>query len=156
VLTGTTVSVTTLPPATGATTADTGAGGGALTTATIPGFDPNSTTTSAAGGSSNDEASYVRALNNLDTVLSYTDSRVPELATEINNTAPGVPGWVDEELGRLQQDVENAQDELGSQSPPQRFQRAGTVTAGKSYFDAGRQARDQYRRFFDQYRSARP
>lgn len=184
VSTGTTGSPTTLTPATGPATPDTAAGGGVLTTATIPRYDPDAPTTPLSDATSGDETAYVNAVDNLESALSRADDRVPALATEINNTAPSVPRSVEEELGRLQQDVENAQRTLGSHDPPQRFQRAdelifnaademlyridqtrqgidamrraGTVDAGAPYFDAGRVARDQFRTFFDQYRSTRP
>jgi len=174
---------TTLTPAT-VTPPDTAAGGGVLTTATIPTYDPDATKTPPTGAASEDEAAYVNALDNLEDALSRADDRVPILAVEINNTAPRVSKSVEEELGRLQQDVENAQSALGSHDPPQRFQRAdelifnaademlyrieqtrqginamwyaGTVGAGTPYFDAGRVARDQFRTLFDQYRSTRP
>lgn len=184
VATGTTGSPTTLTSATVPATPDTAGGGGVLTTATIPRYDPDAATTPPTGATTQDETAYMNALDNLESALSRADDRVPALATEINNTAPNVPGSVEEELGRLQQDVENAQSTLGSHDPPQRYQRAdelifnaademlyridqtrqgidamrraGRVDAGAPYFDAGRVARDQFRTFFDQYRSTRP
>jgi len=182
--TGTMTDTTSSPPATANTVPGSDAAAGALTTATVPSFDPDSTSTSTVGGAVDDEAEYALRLDDLVALLTRADSRIPELATEINNTAPRVPSWVDGELASMRQDVENALGELAGWDPPQSFQRAdelifnaademlyridqtrqgidamrgaGTVDAGRSYFDAGRQARDQYHRLFDQYRSARP
>ncbi|MHB0980767.1 MAG: zinc ribbon domain-containing protein [Thermoleophilia bacterium] len=183
VATGTTLSITTT--ISGPPTETTVAGGGVNTTATIPGYDPNSTTVpTSAGGSGTDPAAYVYALDDLESVLYYADSRIPELAKEINARAPEVPTWVSDELQGLSDEILTAQDELAAYDPPADFQRAddllfqasgemlyridqtyqgidamwtaGTVAAGNPYFEEGRKARDAYRKLYDQYRAARP
>lgn len=181
--TATTLSITT--SVSGPPTETTIAGGGVGTTATIPGYDPNSTTVpTSAGGSGVDPAAYIYALDALEAELYYADSRVPELAKEINASAPGVPAWVSDELQGLSDEILTAQDELAAYNPPTDFQRAddllfqasgemlyridqtyqgidamwtaGTVAAGNPYFEEGRKARDAYRALYDQYRAARP
>ncbi|MHB1344721.1 MAG: zinc ribbon domain-containing protein [Thermoleophilia bacterium] len=183
VATGTTVAGTTT--ISGPPTETTVGGGGSGPTATIPGYDPNTTTVPTSGGAAAENgAAYISTLDGLETVLARADSRMPELAQEINASAPRVPAWVSRELEGLSADILTAQDALAANDPPAAFQSAddllfqacgemlyridqtyqgidamwaaGTVAAGNPYFDEGRKARDDYRRFFDQYRAARP
>lgn len=183
VATGTTLSISTT--VSGPPTETTVTGGGVGATATIPGYDPGSTTVpTSTGGSGNDQTAYIYALDGLEAVLAYADSRIPELAKEINARAPRVPAWVSDELQGLSDDIQTAQDELAAYNPPADFQRAddllfqasgemlyridqtyqgidamwtaGAVVAGNPYFEEGRKARDAYRKLYDQYRAARP
>ncbi|MHB8869826.1 MAG: zinc ribbon domain-containing protein [Thermoleophilia bacterium] len=183
VATGTTLAGTTT--ISGPPTETTVGGESSGTTATIPGYDPNSTTVTASGGAAGGSSvAYISTLDALETVLARADSRIPELAQEINASAPRVPSWVSRELEGLSADILTAQDALAANDPPADFQSAddllfqacgemlyridqtyqgidamwtaGTVAAGNPYFDEGRKARDDYRRFFDRYRAARP
>jgi len=168
-------------PTTTASTQPSGTG----TTATIPGFDPDGTaTTQPSTDSTVDTAGYVQAMDGLETVLVHCDERIPELADQINATAPRVPGSVSQELDDLYADVEVARGALGEFEPPPAYQQAdqlifeaadamqnridqtskgidamwnqGTVAAGTPYFEEGRRARDEFRALFDQYAAARP
>jgi len=178
------VVVTTLSPGEASATT-TSAPAGTGTTATVPGFDPDGTaTTQGIGDTAVDATGYLQALDGLELVLVRCDERIPALATQINNSAPRVPGSVSQELDNLFADVEEARTALGEFEPPSAYEEAdryifeaadamqnridqtskgidamwnaGTVTAGTPYFDEGRRARDQYRTFFDQYMAAKP
>lgn len=180
------VVVTSDPSQTGGDTTPETQTSGSGTTATVPGFDPNGpvTTQGPGTGSTLDNAGYVHALDALETVLVHCDTRVPVLADQINNTAPGVPAPVSRELESLYGDVEETRIALGNFEAPPAYQKAdqllfeaadamqyridqtmkgidamwnqGTVAAGKPYFDEGRRARDQYRALFAQYSAAKP
>lgn len=156
--------------------------GGASTTATIPGYDPGTTTdvTTGTSGEGTTEA-YVAALDGLEAVLAYADTRIPELAQQINASAPRVPDSVDQELQSLFAQIDDARVALGELQPPPEYQRADEllfeaadiqqyridqtrqgidamwladdVDAGLPYFDEGRKARDDYRRVYDQYKA---
>lgn len=159
---------------------------GSGTTATVPGFDPNGPSTTQGPGTAStlDAAGYLQALDALETVLVHCDARIPILADQINNTAPGVPAPVSRELESLYGDIEETRSALGEFEAPPAYQKAdqllfeaadaqqyridqtmkgidamwnqGTVAAGKPYFDEGRKARDQYRTLFAQYSAAKP
>jgi hypothetical protein len=131
-----------------------------------------------------DVAAYEAVLAGLDTVLTHSDTRIPELADKINATAPSVPASVNRELETLYTDIQRAREELGKRDAPPPFQRAddlifqaaeamqyridqtmkgvdamlsaGNVEASHPYFEEGRKARDEFRKQFADYKAARP
>jgi hypothetical protein len=176
---------TTLSPDIIATTIDSTQSSGTGTTATIPGFDPNgAAVTLPATDSAADTGGYLEALGGLEKVLAHCDDRIPELADQVNASAPRVPGSVSQELDGLYADVEGARSALSAFEPPAPYERAdqlvfeaadamqnridqtskgidamwndGTVAAGTPYFEEGRRARDEYHALYDQYAAAYP
>jgi hypothetical protein len=70
-----------------------------------------STTGTSAGGFT--EQDYLIAVGEMITRLNTYDTRIPELADEINRTVPDVPQWVYDELNTMMLDLEKAYDDLG-------------------------------------------
>jgi hypothetical protein len=138
--------------------------------------------TSITVGPSGEE--YVYALGDLDSVLVYADTRIPELAERINQTAPRVPESVRNELRALMDSVQDSSEELSMQELLPGYEgadsslqdaaiymqyriestvlgieamwTAGAVSAGTPYFDDGRRARDDYRAAYSSYIQALP
>ncbi|MBN1320120.1 MAG: zinc ribbon domain-containing protein [Thermoleophilia bacterium] len=157
---------------------------GSSTTQTIPGL---STTTSGSTTSGSDTTGppetsreeYLAAAENLVYELEYDDGRIPELATEINNTAPKVPTWVRDELSTMLGSLDMLNVELAVLDVPAAFEDShywlgeavthmgnrvyatmqgvetmwatGKVSSANPYFDEGRVERDAYREAMDKY-----
>jgi hypothetical protein len=141
------------------------------------------TTTEAVGPDQTVEM-YLTATDNLVQVLVEADGRIPELATTINNTAPDVPRSVWDELQSMMGQLDASFTSLGEVWVPSEFQEstgwlteaamamgnridatingiqamwdAGKVSAGTTYFDLGRQARDEYRANFQKFHDTVP
>jgi hypothetical protein len=152
--------------------------GGANTTQTIPGL----TSTTEGGAGTTDEGpgttddlltAYLAAADNLVMVLEYEDERIPVLAAEINNKAPGVPVEVRDELSTMLGTLDAFNVELASLDVPPPFEDSyfyldqavthmgnriyatiqgiermwdtGKVVSANAFFDEGRTERDGYR-----------
>jgi len=158
---------------------------GARTTQTIPRV---TTSTGPTAGSSTTEdiiRPYLRAADDLVAELAYDDTRIPELAAEINRSAPGVPDWVRDELSNMLGLLDAFSMELASLDVPPGFEEphqwleeaamhmgnridatiqgieatwdAGKVDAvANDFFDKGRKERDAYREAMDKYYEALP
>lgn len=158
---------------------------GAVTTQTIPALTTSSTvspSTSAGGPSTTQDllAAYLAAAENLAVALDRDDRRIPELATEINNTAPAVPRRVRDELSAMLGGLDALNVELASLDVPSGFEdsyywleeaamhmanridatiqgieaiwAAGEVNAAAAgFFDTGRAERDAYRAAIKKY-----
>ena len=137
------------------------------------------TTTTASSGEA-----YLRAVDKIVAILEQDDLRIPVLATKINNTAPNVPTSVDNELETMLGTLDGAFTALSEQSPPDGFgvadgylqdaanamgnridatingvqamRSAHKVSAGNTYFDLGRQARDDYNGAYKQLQDSYP
>jgi hypothetical protein len=148
----------TIPSLTGTTLGETTTTGPAATT-TLPSADPV-------------EAWYL-AHDELVADLDYDDTRIPELATEINSTAPDVPDWVYDELAQMYDRLATLSETMGETPVPADFVAAhdalmeaadhmakrieatmigigtmwdtGSVNAATSSFNTGRAERDAYR-----------
>jgi len=170
---------------TGETTASslaTTTSGGDTTTQTIPSL---TTTTSIATTTTGQSAEdYLTATDNLVAELKGDDTRIPELATKINNTAPKVPRSVWDELQTMMGQLDASVTSLGEASVPAGFEEsngwlekaatamatridatikgieamwaANSVSAGTKYFDQGRKARDDYRAAFKTFHDLVP
>lgn len=150
---------------------------GATTTQTIP-----SLTTSTSGSSTTQDLTgfYLHATDDLVAELDYDNARIPELAAEINSTAPRVPTRVRDELSSMLGSLDALNVELASLDVPAGFEDsyywleeaamhmgnridatiqgiqaiwdAGRVsTAANKFFDTGRVERDAYRAAMDKY-----
>jgi outer membrane biosynthesis protein TonB len=128
----------------------------------------DSTTETTAGGYT--EQDYLIAVGEMITRLTEYDTRMPQLADEINANAPDVPQWVYDELNGMMLELEEAYDRLGYMPMAPGFEDADYwldeailfmddriwytlqgieamwdgADAG-DYFDQGREARDDYR-----------
>jgi hypothetical protein len=155
---------------------------------TIPASTATTVTASTAAPTSTAVSTfldrYLDASQNLATILQNDDERMPDLATEINNTVPQVPQTVYDELETMSKATGAALAALKALTPPAAYKEADSilrvaaaamitridetaggiramwtsesVTAGTPYFDRGRQARDDYRLLMQRYRAALP
>ena len=117
-------------------------------------------------------------------VLLDDDVRIPELATQINNTAPKVPQSVWNELQSMQGQLDAAFTSLGEVYVPAGFEASNgwlveattamgdriyatvqgieamwntnSVSAATKYFDQGRAARNKYRAAFQKFQNTVP
>jgi hypothetical protein len=150
---------------------------GVTTTQTIPAF-----TTSTSGSSTTEDLTgfYRHATDDLVAELDYDDTRIPELAAEINSTAPDVPISVRDELSTMLGSLDAVNVELASLDVPAGFEDscywleeaamhmgnridatiqgiqaiwdAGKVsTAANDFFGEGRAERDAYRAAMEKY-----
>jgi len=162
---------------------------GASTTQTIPGLNTTTSGSTTGGPSTTGSAAtdpteaswerYFAAAENLVNELEYDDDRIPELATEINNTAPKVATWVRDELSTMLGLLDTLNVELAVVDVPAAFQDShhwlgeavthmgnriyatmqgvetmwdtGKVSPASRYFDEGRVERDAYREAMDKY-----
>jgi hypothetical protein len=127
---------------------------------------------------------YLTATDSMAQLLMDDDSRIPELAVTINNTAPDVPRAAWEELQKMMGELDAGFTSLGEISVPSDFVEsnawlneaamamgnridatingieamwdAGKVSAGATFFDLGRQARDDYRASFEKFQNSVP
>ncbi len=127
---------------------------------------------------------YLRAVDTIVTILEKDDQRIPQLATTINNAAPKVPTSVDDELDTMLGELDGAFTALAEESLPAGFEEsdgylqdaanamgnridatingvramrnANSVNAGSTYFDLGRQARDDYRAAYQNFQDTYP
>ena len=156
-------------------------GAQATTSQTIPDLGTTTTETLAPGQT---VEAYLTATDNLVQVLVDADQRIPVLAVTINNTAPNVPRGVWDELQTMMGELDASFTSLGEVSVPSEFMEsngwlteaamamgnridatisgieamwdAGSVSAGTTYFDLGRQARDEYRANFEKFHDTVP
>jgi len=160
----------------------------ASTAQTIPALTTTTAGSSATGGpsvSGGPSAAYLRAVDALVAELDYDDRRIPELATEINTSAPGVPVWVRDELSLMLGSLDNSNTELAALDVPRGFEDsyswleeaalhmgnrlhatiqgieaiwdAGEVsTEAAGFFDEGRNERDAYREALQRYYGSLP
>ncbi len=157
---------------------------GSTTTQTIPDLSTStsaSTTSTTAGQTLED---YLTATDAIVLLLQDDDVRIPQLATQINNTAPHVPQAVYDELQSMMGQLDATYTSLGEVFAPPEFQEsngwlleagtamgtriyatiqgieamwdANTVSAGTTHFDEGRVARDQYRAALQKYHDTVP
>lgn len=157
---------------------------GTSTIQTVPGLDTTTSGSSAAGSGTIDptktsEGRYLAAAENLVHELEYDDGRIPELAKEINNTAPKAPTWVRDELSTMLGSLDMLNVELVVPDVPAAFQDShywlgeavthmgnriyatmqgveimwstGKVSSANPYFDEGRVERDAYREAMGKY-----
>ena len=138
-----------------------------------------STTTEASSGDP-----YLVAVDSMVALLEKDDQRIPELATQINNTAPNVPTSVDNELQTMFDALDDASTALSEEAPPSGFEvsdghlqdaadamgnridatingvqamrDAHSVNAGSTYFDLGRQARDDFKAAYQKFQETYP
>jgi len=125
-------------------------------------------------------AAYLAAAENLTVALDRDDRRIPELAAEINNTAPAVPTRVRDDLSAMLGGLDALNVELASLDVPAGFEDsyywleeatmhmgnridatiqgieaiwdAGRVSdAAADLFDTGRAERDAYRAAMEKY-----
>lgn len=170
--------VTTTTTDTLAETEDTGATH-STTLMTIPVLDLDAATLEDVATG---EAAFRAAVYDLVTLLQQADMRVPELATQINNTAPKVPAGVSDELADMRLALETTHLALMATEAPDghseafdsliqaydhmhkriastldgvaAMRNAGKVDAAKTYFDQGRLSRDAYRQAMEEYYDA--
>jgi hypothetical protein len=140
-----------------------------------------STTTTSAEPSTED---YLTATDDLVQMLVDDDARIPQLATQINDTAPKVPRAVWNELQSMMGQLDAGFTRLDEVGAPADFEesngwlvkaanamgnridatikgieamwQADQVSAGTKYFDLGRQARDEYRAAFQKFQDVVP
>lgn len=161
---------------------------GAVTTQTIPGLTTSTggpgttgTPTTAGPGTTEDLlAAYLAAAEDLTVALDRADRRIPELAAEINDTAPAVPTRVRDDLSAMLSGLDALNVELASLDVPPGFEdsyywleeatmrmgnridatiqgieaiwAAGKVNAAATaFFDTGRAERDAYRAAMKKY-----
>lgn len=164
---GSTTGTTTVMQTTTTTTGPTTTAATGLETTTTSAATASTTETTAGGFTEQD---YLIAVGEMITRLNNYDTRIPQLADEINRTVPDVPGWVYDELNTMMLDLEKAYDDLGYLPLAPGFEDAdywldeailymddriyytlqgieslwASGGAGDS-FDKGRDARDKYR-----------
>lgn len=171
----------------------TSAGGQATTTVSVTGTIetiPTFPTTATTGGSvSGDGATgsattYLTAQDALVQDLMQDDDRIPQLATEINNTVPKVPKAVRDELQSMLDTLDQDDTTLASIQRPGEFDEAfgyleqavthmvnriqatiqgieamwntGDASSSEPYFDTGRTERDAYRSALQKYHDVLP
>jgi hypothetical protein len=163
--------------------------GGANTTQTIPGLTSatdGGPDTSDGGPDTTEDLleAYLTAAENLVMELEYDDTRIPALATEINNTAPGVPVDVRDELSTMLGSLDAYNVELAYLDVPTGFEDSysylskavthmgnriystvqgiermwdtGKVASASTFFEEGRTERDAYRDAMDRYYETLP
>ncbi len=152
---------------------------GASTTQTIPNLSTSST------DSTEDLLTlYLMATDGLVAELEADDARIPILATEINNTAPNAPTRVRDELEAMLDRLDASDMELAALDVPAGFQESDhwlevatthmanriyatiqgieamwdtdNISSSASFFDKGRQERDEYRVAFQKFHDAVP
>lgn len=127
---------------------------------------------------------YLTATDSMVELLVDDDNRIPELAVTINNSAPDVPLAVRNELQSMLGELDAGFTSLGEISVPSDFVESndwlneaamamgnridatingieamwdsGRVSAGTTFFDLGRQARDDYRASFAEFQNSVP
>jgi hypothetical protein len=127
---------------------------------------------------------YLSAVDNIVAILEKDAQRIPQLATQINNTLPSVATSVDDELMTMLEDLDGAFTALSAQSAPIGFEEAdgylrdaanamgtridatvkgvqamrdaNSVDAGKTYLDLGRLSRDEYQAAYKKFQDAYP
>ncbi len=160
---------------------------GSATSQTIPSLTPSTgpPTTSRPPTTENALEAYLLAAENLTVALDRADRRIPDLATEINNTAPAVPARVRSDLAAMLSGLNALNVELASLEVPAGFMdsyhwlaeatvhmsnrieatiqgveaiwAAGRVNAAaQGFFDTGRKARDAYRAAMKKYYEVLP
>jgi zinc-ribbon domain len=146
---------------------------------------PSTTTSIATTSTTLDSVQqYLTATDALVQILVEDDARIPELAQQINASAPHVPQSVDDELQAMMGKLDAAVTELSALPVPGAFQashkwlaeaakwmgeridatslgveamwKAGTVNAGKTYFKQGQVARDNYRAALQKFQGLVP
>lgn len=169
------------------TTATTAGGATAQTVPGLSGSTDGTGTPTSRSTTTTAEDPYMRYLDSAFEVvndLEASDRRIPDLATEINNTLPDVPDWVYEELqGMIDTILEDNKPMLYLDIPPE-FRQAnnhlvaavtsminrisftmsgiealwdtGNKTAGNSYFESGREERDRYRTEIEKFHDLLP
>jgi hypothetical protein len=167
-------------------------GGGATVTTVAPGTTTqtipslHTTTTGVATSTTEDDAltTYLKLTDIVVAELEADDARIPELAVQINNTAPNVPAWVRDELRDMLDKLDHDWVEFSLLEVPSGFEEAayaldtaidhmynriratidgidvmrdtGKVSSASGYFDEGRIERDAYRAAMDDYYDVLP
>ncbi len=176
---------------TAGTTTSTQGGGTTVTTSapngtaqTIPSL--HTTTSRPATSTTEDDllTTYLKLTDIIVAELEAADARIPELATEINNTAPNVPARVRDELKAMLDTLDHDWVEFSLVGVPDGFEDSayaldsaidhmynriqatidgidvmrdtGKVSSANSYFDEGRTERDAYRAAMDDYYDVLP
>ncbi|OFW57325.1 MAG: hypothetical protein A2133_03180 [Actinobacteria bacterium RBG_16_64_13] len=116
--------------------------------------------------------------------LEGDDERIPELAAQINNTAPKVPTWIRDELETMLDDLDVGNEELAELDVPAGFEDSdywlgeaithmanrvyatiqgieamwdtGKVSSSTPFFNEGRTERDEYRKALQKYHDFLP
>ncbi len=142
-----------------------------------------STTSSEPTGTSVSGEHYLTILGALAGMLADDDARIPELAKQINSTAPAVPQSVTTELKNMLEDLNSAVHDLSALYTPPAFTEAdallkkaagymrdriqatidgveayrdGDDAAATAYFREGQTARDEFRATYEQYQLVQP
>ncbi|MBN1629204.1 MAG: hypothetical protein JW990_05550, partial [Thermoleophilia bacterium] len=191
--TGTTDSESSTTTATTGQTTSSGAG----TDSTVPGGNTAQTIPSLGSSTTGGNTSTSRTTTTEDAYMVYLDAaselvfdleacdlRIPELATEINNTLPDVDEWVYQDLqDMIDTLLEDGERMLYLDVPPEfreandhldaattsminritftmtgieELWRTGNRNAGNSYFESGRVERDRYRSEIQKYHETLP
>jgi len=168
---------------TGAPATDAAVTTGAVTTQTIPVLTTSTSSPTSTGGPSTTQElleAYLEAAEDLTAELDRDDRRIPELAAEINKTAPAVPEWVRDELSAMLGALDALNVELAALDVPAGFEDSyywleeavmhmgnridATIqgieavwdarkvnAAATGFFDKGRAERDAYRAAMEKY-----
>lgn len=127
---------------------------------------------------------YLTATDAVAEMLLFYDERIPQLAQAINASAPDVPQGVYEELNSMMLSLEEVYDGLGEIPLPAGFEESdywldeailfmddrlfatlegieamwdsGSAAAGDSFFEKGRQARDDFHAAWEKYHEVLP
>jgi hypothetical protein len=159
-------------------------GAPSTTTQTVPSL--HTTTSRPATSTTEDDlvTTYLKLTGIIVGELEADDTRIPELAVQINNTAPNVPVWVRDELQDMLDKLDHDWVEFSLLEIPSGFEEAahaldtaidhmykriratidgvdvmrdtGKVSSANSYFDEGRTERDAYRAAMDDYYDVLP
>jgi hypothetical protein len=152
------------------------------TVQTVPSL--NTSTSKATTTTEELLTAYLTATDELVADLEADDARIPELATEINGTAPQVPQWVRDELQAMADTLDVRVAKLYASEVPAGFEQSfqwldeaanymvsrinntiagievmwntGKVSAANTYFNQGRVDRDAYRKAIAKYRELTP
>lgn len=157
---------------------------GSSTTQTIPSLTTSTSGSTMTSTTQVSAAEYLMAADNMVWELEYDDGRIPELATQINNTAPNVPLWVRDELSTMLGSLDMLNVELAVLELPPGYEDSdywlneaiihmsnriyatmqgveamwdtGKVNSANPFFDEGRSERDAYRAAMDKYYECLP
>ena len=182
VATGSTTTSAGLTTSTGAQTTSSVAGG--TTVQTIPSFTTTTGGPTSTATTVDATTAYLTAQDAIVLDLQQDDTRIPQLATQINNTAPKVPVSVRDELQSMIDSLDEDDMTLASLDRPAALDEAfswlqeavmhmvnrvsatiegieamwdsGKISSSTPYFDTGRAERDAYRSALDKYHAVLP
>jgi hypothetical protein len=157
---------------------------GGTTVQTIPSFTTSTGSPTTTATTVDSATVYLTAQDAVALDLERDDTRIPQLATQINNTAPKVPVSVRDELQSMIDALDKDDMILASLARPGTFDEAfsllqeavlhmvnriqatiggieamwdsGKISSSTPYFDTGRVERDAYRSALDKYHAVLP